>query len=224
MSTLSASIGGPIKGREERRRLALGATSVVLAMIVWGALLWRSHSQPALPVLFTLPPFSLTDQQGQAFGSAQLAGKPYIADFIYTSCRDACPMLTARMGELQDLLQRDPGAVRLVSFSVDPEHDLPPKLAAYAQGARAIPGLWTFLTGPVDQVSALVQGGFKVSMETGAAGDHTHDNHLVLVDAKGRIRGYFEPTPEGLTRIRSALKDLLLGATREPQADGDAHA
>ena len=179
------------------------------------------------PVLFTLPTFSLVDEQGQAFGSAQLAGRPYLADFIYTACHDACPLLTARMGELQDLLQRDPGSVRLVSFTVDPAHDSPAKLADYARSARAIPGLWTFVTGPVASVSSLLQDGFKVSVEApGEAGgeaageaksadagarDVSHDGHFVLVDAKGRIRGYFTPSAEGLAQIRAALKDLLLG-------------
>jgi protein SCO1/2 len=194
----------------------VGAVSLALVVIIWSALLWRSHAQPTLPVLFSLPVFSLIDEQGQAFGSAQLAGRPYVADFVYTACHDACPMLTARMGELQDLLRRDPGAVRLVTFTVDPEHDSPRKLAEYARAARAIPGLWSFVTGPVEQVSALLVGGFKVSVERGpelgAAGDLSHDGHLVVVDAKGRIRGYFEASPEGLVRIRSALKDLLLGA------------
>lgn len=221
MSTLSKSLGAagvrPTRAGE-RRRLLVGAASLALAAMVWSALLWRSHARPPLPVLFSLPAFSLVDEQGRAFGSAQLAGRPYVADFVYTGCHDACPMLTARMGELQDFLQRDPSAVRLVTFTVDPEHDSPGKLAEYARASRAIPGLWSFVTGPVEQVSLLLEGGFKVSMpgsagsERGAAGDLSHDSHFVVVDAKGRIRGYFEASPEGLARIRSALKDLLLGA------------
>ena len=193
----------------------MGAATLALAAIVWSALLWRSHAQPSLPVLFSLPAFSLIDEQGQAFGSAQLAGRPYVADFVYTACRDACPRLTARMGELQDLFQADRSAVRLVTFTVDPEHDSPEKLALYARAARAIPGLWSFVTGPVEQVSRLLNDGFKVSMagsKGSGAGDVIHDDHFVVVDAKGRIRGYFEASPEGLSRIRSALKDLLLGA------------
>ncbi len=193
--------------------------SLLIAALSWGALLWREHSRPPLPVLFSLPGFNLFDEQGRAFGSADLAGKPYVADFIYTACRDACPMLTARMGELQDLLRQDPGSVRLVTFTVDPEHDSPKQLAEYARGARAIPGLWTFLTGPAEQVASLLEGGFKVSRARGAPGPAQglavqpaveHDNHLVVVDARGRIRGYFEASPEGLQRIRAALKDLLL--------------
>jgi protein SCO1/2 len=190
----------------------VGALSLALAAIAWSGLLWRSHEQPRMPVLFSLPAFSLIDEQGQVFGSAQLAGRPYVADFIYTACHDACPQLTARMGELQDLLRVDQSSVRLVTFTVDPEHDSPEKLATYARAARAIPGLWSFVTGPVEQVSRLLEDGFKVSMERGQAGDLSHDNHFVVVDAKGRIRGYFEASPEGLARIRSALKDLLLGA------------
>jgi protein SCO1/2 len=204
--------------------VAVGAAAVALVLIASGALLWRARSQPVLPVLFALPPFNLVDERGEAFGSAQLAGRPYVADFIYTSCRDSCPLLTARMGELQDLLQADPGSVRLVTFTVDPAHDSPERLAAYARDARAVPGLWTFVTGPVGEVSSLLRDGFKVPVEPDGepagepAGERggersaevDHDSHLVLVDGKGRIRGYFGASPEGIARIRSALKELLL--------------
>jgi len=194
-----------------RRRAWIGVISLGLGLTVAVWLFWRSRSAPASPVLFSLPAFSLVDERGQPFGSAELAGRPYVADFVYTSCHDACPMLTARMGELQDALRRDPAAVQLVTFTVDPARDGPTQLAEYARSARAIPGLWHFLTGPVGHVTSLLQDGFKVSMEGGPAGDVTHDNHFVLVDARGRIRGYFEASPSGLRGIRSALKNLLLG-------------
>jgi protein SCO1/2 len=197
----------------------LGIASLAVAAVIGSALLLRRHVEPPLPVLFTLPAFSLLDTQGHALGSAQLAGRPYVADFIYTACHDQCPMLTARMGQLQDRLQRDPQAVRLVSFTVDPEHDTPEKLAEYSRNARAIPGLWIFLTGSRQELATLLSDGFKVSMETsgeavamdGGTAERDHDGHLVLVDARGRVRGYFPPTEEGLAQIRSALKDLLLG-------------
>ena len=71
-------MGGPAKEPRavERGRLVVGAASLALAAIVWSALLWRSHAQSQLPVLFSLPAFSLLDEQGQAFGSSQLAGGP----------------------------------------------------------------------------------------------------------------------------------------------------
>jgi protein SCO1 len=211
MSVAVLPVERAAKGEVRRRRLTLGLVSLAIIAVVWGALLWRSRSNPPLPVLYSLPSFSLIDERGVAFGTAQLRGKPYVADFIYTACRDSCPMLTARMGELQEQLQADPGAIRLISFTVDPQRDSPAVLADYGRRANARFVQWTFLTGPVDQVAALVKDGFRVSMEQDTARDLTHDNHFVLVDAKGQVRGYYPPTAEGLAQIRSALKELLLG-------------
>ena len=102
---------------------ALAAIAIVAALIL-------SRQKPEAPpaVLFTLPPFTLQDEQGRPFGSSQLLGKMYVADFIYTACTDSCPLLTARMGEIQDRLARAGPEVHLISFSVDPERDTPAKI------------------------------------------------------------------------------------------------
>jgi len=75
---------------------------------------------PALPELGELPAFSLTDQRGHAFGRDDLRGKVWVADFVFTSCSDACPRLTQRMRSLQDRIDPHEG-VGLLSISVDPE-------------------------------------------------------------------------------------------------------
>jgi protein SCO1/2 len=99
------------------------------------------------------------------------------------------------MAELQGRLAAAKSDVRLVSFSVDPENDTPPVLSHYASTAHADPARWTFVTGPVDDVSAAVVRGFKVSAAKFATGandyDVTHGDWFVLVDAKGKLRGYY---------------------------------
>ena len=71
--------------------------------------------------LFTSPDFSFKAQTGEQVTKASLAGQPYVANFIFTTCRTVCPLLTSKMVRLQREL---PGApLRFVSFSVDPEHD-----------------------------------------------------------------------------------------------------
>jgi protein SCO1 len=200
------------EGEVRRKRLALGALGLglVLLSLVLGVLVTRS-SAPLL-VLAQLPPFELVDERGARFGTDELKGHPYVADFIYTGCRDSCPRLTSEMAALQAQLLEDPGAVRLVSFSVDPVQDTPEKLLAYAKDAGAIPERWKFLTGPLSEVSALVEHGFKVAMlDRAAAGPALHDDHLVVVDGLGRVRGYYSGDVSGRRAIRSALKRLLWG-------------
>jgi protein SCO1/2 len=148
-------------------------------------------------VLGTVPPFELTDQEGRPFGSRDLAGRVWVASFVFTRCETVCPRVTARMARVQGRTRNLEPALHLVSFSVDPEHDTPARLAAYAQAHRASPRMWTFLTGPAGAVQETVERGLRVSMGKGPADPSpagiSHGTHLVLVDGAGRIRGYYDP-------------------------------
>jgi len=164
---------------------------------------------PPPPVLSPIPPFQMQNQEGRPFGAAQLQGKPWVADFIYTECKDSCPQLTARMADLQ---KRLPPSVQLVSFTVDPKRDTPEKLQAYATSAGADPQRWHFLTGPPELVKYLLGTGFKVTLleesEQGVR-NLVHDEHLVLVDGIGRIRGYYEAEADAQKRLRRDAEALL---------------
>jgi protein SCO1/2 len=146
-----------------------------------------------------VPAFHLVDERGGAFTNESMRGHTAVVDFVFTRCPSSCPRLTARMAELQRRLAGDGSAARLVSFSVDPENDTPPVLAAYAARAGADPARWRFVTGPADDVMRAVVLGFKVSAAKVATGandyDVTHGNWFVLVDARGTVRGYY-PTEE----------------------------
>ena len=141
--------------------------------------------QKPLKVYYDVPGFELTDQRGQAFGSAQLLGHVWVADFVFTNCEATCPRMSSRMRALQKAT--DP-SVRLVSFSVDPDRDTPPVLAAYAEKYSADPSRWTFLTGSKDVLNMLDRDTFKL----GTVGTEIeHSTRFALVDRKGRIRGYY---------------------------------
>ncbi len=77
-----------------------------LALAIPLAPLLLTRAAPRLPELGELPAFALTDQLGRPFGRDDLRGKVWVADFVFTSCSDACPRLTQRMKSLQDRLQR----------------------------------------------------------------------------------------------------------------------
>jgi protein SCO1/2 len=171
---------------------------VVLVALVAGVPLARTlqlRLPPPLPVLGTLPPYSFVNQHGQPFGSKDLQGKVWIANFIFTRCPTVCPVFTARMAGIQHRVRNLGDAIHLVSFSVDPEYDTPPVLLAYAQRHKASPRMWTFLTGDPESIKQTVVDGLKVAMgREGPADDLMsifHGNHFVLVDAQGRIRGYY---------------------------------
>ena len=120
------------------------------------------HVPEPPPVLSQLPAFSLVGMDGKPFGSQELHGQVYIASFFFTSCRSICPAIMHGMGRLQaGLSERNVQGVRLVSISVDPEHDTPEILSAYAKEMGVDPGRWTLLTGDAEQVRQLVVDGFK---------------------------------------------------------------
>jgi protein SCO1 len=160
---------------------------------------------PALPVLGTLPEFELTAQDGQPFGSAQLKGKPFVANFIFTRCPTVCPPFTQKMASLQP----DAREFRLVTFSVDPEFDTPEVLSAYARGFKADPRRWIFLTGDEAAVRRTVVDGLKVAVVREGASDDpaalVHGTHFVLVDRALRIRGYYSSLD--LARVTQLRKD-----------------
>jgi protein SCO1/2 len=180
------------------RRTAVFLVGIALALAL--ALAARAmRPKPPMPVLGAVPPFHLLDERGAPYGNEAMLGHVSVIDFIFTRCPSSCPRLTARMGELQVRLKRDGSDARLVSFSVDPENDTPPVLAAYAAKAGADRDRWTFVTGPVDDVMRAVVLGFKVSAAKVATGandyDVTHGDWFVLTDRAGAIRGYY-PTEE----------------------------
>ena len=95
-----------------------------------------------------LPDITLIDQNGQKVSLASLKGKPVLFDFIYTTCPGPCLVLTSRMKQIANRLGPKLGTeARIVSITVDPEHDHPAQLNAYAKAQGADVNGWLFLTG-----------------------------------------------------------------------------
>lgn len=164
----------------------------------------------------SVPDFSLTERNGSTVSLAQLRGKIWIADFIYTSCVDTCPLQTATMAKLQAEYAGKPD-IQLVSFSVDPERDTPQALTVYAAKYQADSKRWFFLTGQRDQIINLVQQGFHLAVaaipdDVDPSGTIPHSPRFVLVDKKGRIRGYYDTRElEALARLKNDIDTLVKG-------------
>ena len=95
------------------------------------------------------PNVPLTDQNGRTVHLYDdlLKGKTVVVNLIYTQCQDSCPLETARLLQVQKMLGDHVGKdVFFYSVSIDPEHDTPAVLKAYAEKFHAGPG-WLFLTG-----------------------------------------------------------------------------
>src|SRR5438094_5027133 len=183
-----------------RSAIVWKVTLILIPLITLGLLLWlrqlevQALRQRTVSSYASVPSFQLTNQDGQPFGSPQLAGKIWIADFIYTMCPGPCPMISTRMSELQKPLEKT--NVRLVSFSVDPEKDTPQVLRSYAERLQAEPGRWDFLTGPKSAIYKLSHDDFKLAGSDGsdAQGIPVHSRRMALVDRDGQIRSYYDAT------------------------------
>jgi protein SCO1/2 len=166
-------------------------------------------------VLSQLPAYALVGVDGNPYGSAELHDQVYVANFFFTSCRSICPAIMHGMGRLQDgFRQRDVTGIRLVSISVDPEHDTPEVLAEYGKGMGIDPARWTLLTGDPEQIRRLVVDGFKAPVIDPPAGgsgpmDIAHSGKLVLVDGSGRIRGYYDTNEMGLDEVYNRAQHVL---------------
>lgn len=157
-----------------------------------GFLLASCASHPALPVLGEVPDFELTAQTGQSLTRRMLDGHVWVADFMYTTCPGPCPMMSARMSQVQKATADLPD-VKLVSFTVNPAHDTPAVLAEYGKHFLAQPERWYFLTGAQPALNQLGLQGFKLNPVDGSL---EHSTRFVLVDRKARIRGYYQFTDD----------------------------
>jgi protein SCO1/2 len=176
-------------------------------------------NRPVPEVLLDMPAFSLTDQEGDAFGTEQLAGQPWVANFIFTSCPSVCPGLTMHMRDIQDHTVDIP-QTHLVSFSVDPDTDTPEVLHAYGERFGADCDRWSFLTGSWDAIRSTVVEGFKMAMddrEDVNPAEVLHGTRFVLLDGQSRIRGYYDVAVQ-------AEKEALEADLRLLAQLGDAEA
>jgi protein SCO1/2 len=212
MNTTSATINRA----QPRTGIAWKLMLILFPIVTLGILLWLRNAevsalrQRTVSSYGAVPGFQLSNQNGQPFGSAQLAGKIWIADFIYTTCPGPCPMISSRMSELQKPLEKTD--VRLVSFSVDPQKDTPEVLRRYAEKLQAEPARWDFLTGPKSSIYKISHDGFKLAVSDGsdAQGIPVHSTRMVLVDRHGQIRGYYDATePEAITKLLADTNHLL---------------
>src|SRR6266516_300719 len=162
-----------------------------------------------LPKIAPAPGFELTSQDGARITLAQFRDKVVAVTFIYTSCSDTCPVLTALMAHVQDQLGGDFGAkIAFVSITVDPERDTPEVLKQYAGTFGANLNGWAFLTGAPGIIRDVTrQYGVFASKTAGGGVDH---NFLTsLVDRRGVLRVQYLGVRFNPEEFRSDLLTLL---------------
>jgi len=162
------------------------------------------------PVAHRVAPFRLTTQTGGVIADATLAGRPYVASFIYTQCAAVCPILVRQLSRVQAAV----AGARIVSFSVTPDADTPSALARFGKERGIDPATWSLVTGDKRTIYALARSSyFADDSRVGASADDEtallHSEKLLLVDANGQLRGIYNGTqPHAVDQLIADLATL----------------
>ena len=175
-----------------------------------------SKPVPGMEVL-RIPSFSLKTQDGLEITQEVFKGRVTVVDFMFTQCPFVCPTLTQKMRDVSRRLQGT--GVRFLSVSVDPEHDTPAVLKAYAERADADLRRWNFATGPKDKIYSIVKDGLKfalyeqtdkpIKLESGQTMSNiVHPPWFVLVGPEGQVLGIYSVTsaPEAVEQLAARAK------------------
>ena len=150
---------------------------------------------PVLPVLSYVPPFSFDNQQGQRVTDKDVAGKVYVAEYFFTTCKGICPRMNVNMKRLSDDLAGETD-FRILSYTVDPETDSVGRMKHYADSLGADPGRWWFLTGRKDSLYHLARNGYLLDDPKNNAlninEQFLHTQFVALVDKGGRVRKIYD--------------------------------
>jgi len=184
----------------------------------------RASRRQALPVYATIADFSLTNQNGAAVSLADLKGKVWVGDIIFTRCPGPCLRMTRQMKELQDALPKET-PTRLVSLTTDADFDTPEVLKTYALKNGADFNRWMFLTGDKKQVNHLAVDSLKLSAVEKKPEERetpedlwVHSTIFVVVDKHAQLRAIFQTGGEDVSwpteknKLLAAVKQL----EREP--------
>ena len=176
----------------------------------------------ALPVIGAVADFTLTNQAGSIMKLADLRGRVWVADIIFTRCAGPCPRMTRQMASLSQALPKTSEA-RFVTLTTDPDFDSPEVLKEYGERFGANLNHWMFLTGGKKQIAALAIDSLKLTAvekkpeeRTDAADLFIHSTIFVLVDKQARLRGIFETDGDGIEwpkmerKLLAAIQQLEL--------------
>ena len=226
--------------RVGRRVIIAGMLGAAAVVLIGGAMLVaRRVVPPAISIDLEqlgrygeVPSFALTERSGRRVTRDGLRGSIWVVDFIYTACTETCPTQSLQLAQLQREFTGVPD-LRLVSITVDPAHDTPEVLRAYAERYGAS-DRWWFLTGEKRAIYCLARDGFRLGVvdpsaagppdcrpvswlapaaawaSHGSGGLVMHSARVALVDRRGQIRAYHLATDaESMARLRANLRQLL---------------
>jgi protein SCO1/2 len=162
-----------------------------------------TQSYPAIPA------FSFTNQYGKTVTQQDLDGKIYVTDFFFVSCPTICPIMKKNMLTVYKAYKDSPD-VRILSHTIDPDHDTPDVLKQYAHDIGVTGPMWQFVTGDREKIYDIGEHHYLVtaSKDSTAPGGYIHSGAFVLIDKEKHIRGMYDGTTvEGTQKL---IRDITV--------------
>ncbi|MBC7553040.1 MAG: SCO family protein [Taibaiella sp.] len=159
-------------------------------------------------------PFSFVNQEGKTITEKDIKGKVCVVSYFFATCKSICPKMSENMTQVYKAYRGNKD-VLILSHTVDPKRDTVQALKAYSLRFDADPTQWMFLTGDKKQLYDMARYSYLINAEDTANGvtiedDFIHDQHYVLIDKFGRIRGFYDGLElEQIKKIIVDIKDLL---------------
>jgi protein SCO1 len=203
----------------------LGAIIVVL---LWNACKFNDNSKKVLPILGnrrtvskavngqtvvdtiyqTIPAFSYINQYGDSISNKNLDGNIYVADFFFTTCPTICPIMQRNMLNVYNAF-KDSTGVKIISYTIDPQHDSVPVLKKYADKLGVAGNTWWLLQGHQNETYQIAKSYLVSVQEKNPAGEYIHDGFFILIDKKKRVRGTYDGTdPKEVSKLIEDMKVL----------------
>ena len=157
-------------------------------------------------------PFSFTNQDGKIITEKDLAGKMYVVEYFFTTCKGICPKLNENMAKVYKQF-RGQNDIAFVSHTVNPETDSATQLKAYSLKFDADPMQWIFLTGDKHALYDMAINSYLVAAVDDTSKkeilpDFIHTKYFVLVDKEKHIRGTYDGTNDG--SVQQLIGDIKM--------------
>jgi protein SCO1/2 len=188
----------------ESKKLPYYGEQEVIKKVVDG----KEVEQTIYPVI---PDFSFINEDGEVVTEKDFKNKVYVADFFFVTCPTICPVMKKNMLTVYNEYKENP-EVKILSHTIDPEHDTPEVLKKYATDLGISGKLWQFVTGDKEKIYDIGQKHYMVSAleDSSQAGGYIHSGAFVLIDKDRHIRGMYDgTTEEGTAKLIQDLAVLL---------------
>lgn len=164
-----------------------------------------------IPPVSYVRPFAFKNQDGQTITEKDVAGKVYVAEYFFTTCKSVCPIMNNYMKKVYEQLKDEDGFL-ILSHTCDPDNDSIPQLKKYADSLGVDTKKWIFLTGRKDSLYNMARISYTiddpndnlVSLED----DFMHSQLWALVDKNGDVRKIYDGLKE------SEVKDMIKEAKK----------